>query len=95
MFQEPYITDLKQRKLNITFIAVGMFLGIILTSFTFLSLLPADAEGSTIDQVRRNQSELYEAAAKAKASVIETSQALDYIMSSVHENAKQLDFIRD
>ena len=92
MFNEKYITDVKQRKLNVTFIGIGMLLGCLLTGFTFVSLIPADAKGSTIDEVRRSQSEVYRTAAEIKAALNESNAQIDYILASMHDNAKKLDF---
>ncbi len=95
MQNETYISEFKQKKINATLIAIGMAMGCFLTSFVFVSLMPVDAKGDTISQVRSNQSEMYEAAARASSALIESSKQLDYIMASAHDNAKKLDFQRE
>jgi hypothetical protein len=90
-----HITDVKQRKINVTFIAIGIFIGFLLTSFLFVSLTPADAKSDVVNQVRENQSHVYATTDKAISNLRESIDQLEYIKASMHENAKKLDFQRE
>jgi len=91
MSTETYISDVKQRKINITLVGLGIVLGVFI-SFLALNFSPARAERDVIGEVKHSNKEAFDVLHSVGECLRESIGKVDYVKAELHENNMKLDF---